>query len=400
MAATWIGGAEAIAQVETFTVGGTISGETFTISLAHPSGAISAAVAIASVTDSTTSAATNATNLITAFNASNHEYARYITASSGGSGIVTLTAQRPGIPFVSSVNTPGGSATFVKATTTANSGPNDYSVASNWREGIVPVATSDVVLTGRFDILYGLSQASVAIDGFTTTDWSGKIAWPGAPLKIDPDKFQYDSTGGPSYIDIGNAAILCTVIRTGQQDPYGLYLLGSAGTTLKVEPNAKVCLAWNEGETSTFTNVDNAGIYGEGPGATTTNVRSASGFVTIRSNQSKTLLLINGGGGYETGSGARTTIQVDGPGASLDARGTGAITNTKCLNGAMLTFMNNTVGRALGTITASPSSKLELDPVIHTNAGTGITQDGKGALGVPGGRISGGSSGSWLSGNP
>lgn len=45
---TWIGGAEAVQQVTTVTVGGTLSGEDFTISAEHPSGSVGNVVTIAS----------------------------------------------------------------------------------------------------------------------------------------------------------------------------------------------------------------------------------------------------------------------------------------------------------------------------------------------------------------
>ena len=72
----WKGGAfPSVNQVSTVTVGGTISGQTFTISVEHPSG-VGTAVVIASYTDTDTVAATVATNLQAQWAANNHDFAR------------------------------------------------------------------------------------------------------------------------------------------------------------------------------------------------------------------------------------------------------------------------------------------------------------------------------------
>lgn len=115
--------ASKVAQVCTATVGGTLAGETFTISVGG--------VIMATHTDGTTVIADTVAALVAAWNSSTHPYAIGVTATDD-SPIVTLTADTPGVPFTPTVNTPGAAATFVLATPTANSGPNVLGLADNW----------------------------------------------------------------------------------------------------------------------------------------------------------------------------------------------------------------------------------------------------------------------------
>ena len=95
----WEGKATAVAQVTTVTVGGTLSSETFTISVGGD--------AIASHTDADTVIASTVAALVSAWNSSTHPYATGITAADASPDI-TLTADTAGVPFVVTLNTPGG----------------------------------------------------------------------------------------------------------------------------------------------------------------------------------------------------------------------------------------------------------------------------------------------------
>lgn len=151
----WEGKAAAVAQVSTATVGGTLSGETFTISVNG--------VDIASHTDSTTTIADTVAALVAAWNASTHPYATGITAADN-SPVVTLTADTAGRPFDITLNTPGGDATFAEATTTANAGPNDWATADNWSGETVPVNGDTVIIAGSdINICWGLDQSAVEL---------------------------------------------------------------------------------------------------------------------------------------------------------------------------------------------------------------------------------------------
>jgi len=150
-----------VAKVITLTIGGTLAGETFTISIGGD--------VIASHTDTDTVIASTVAALVAQFNSSTHLWALEITAGDNSPDI-TLTADVAGVPFDVTVNTPGGSATFNKAITVANSAPNDLSVATNWTGNTLPTSGDEVHISDLpigYVIPWGLDAiASVVLDKF------------------------------------------------------------------------------------------------------------------------------------------------------------------------------------------------------------------------------------------
>lgn len=203
MAATksWVGKSVAVAQVTTVTVGGTLSGETFTISVGG--------VVIATHTDADTVIATTVAALVAAWNTSTHPYATPITAVDASPDI-TLTADTAGVPFVITLNTPGGSATLGQASTTANSGPNDWSTAANWSDGVTPVSTDTVIFdAGSVDVLWGLDQNAVTLAELRIMHaYTGKIGLPEdeftpTAVTIDTTAVEYRET----YLKVSATAV-------------------------------------------------------------------------------------------------------------------------------------------------------------------------------------------------
>ena len=173
-AKTFVGGAKAVAKVYTITVGGTLAGETFTISV---NGKV-----MATHTDADTVIATAVAALVSTWNAETHPWAMAVTATDASPDIV-LTADTAGADFVVTVNTPGGSATFSLVETTANAGPNDWRSGDNWIDpsdgsiGTVPVSTDDITIAANApNICFGLDQSAVTANSLTTfASWTGKI---------------------------------------------------------------------------------------------------------------------------------------------------------------------------------------------------------------------------------
>jgi hypothetical protein len=154
----WLGIADYAKQVSTITFGTydatttrkiTIGG--VTVQAADTGGTLTAAL----------------TALAVLLNASTHPYFAAIDWTSSATQIIG-TAATTGVPFVMSGAVTGGTGTVsgggVMTTTTANSGPNDWSVAANWSGGAVPVGSDDVIIRdSSVPICWGLAQSAVTL---------------------------------------------------------------------------------------------------------------------------------------------------------------------------------------------------------------------------------------------
>lgn len=174
----WTGRAEPVAQVLSFTAGGTIGTETFSIIFYHDSvevGRVSYTAASGEDADDV------AAGLVAAWNASSKPRTSGITASDQTAvttGMLYLTADTPGTPFdedtagsthINSAAT--GSATLTKASITANAGPNVWGAAANYEDnaGGTPAAPDEddtVYIQGGPSILYELDSISTITSPF------------------------------------------------------------------------------------------------------------------------------------------------------------------------------------------------------------------------------------------
>jgi hypothetical protein len=143
----WLGSSRTIAQVVTLTVGSNTDGQTFTTTMNGKAYTYTASG------DTTSTIATAIQALLAGSTEPEFKEVTWTVSSN----VVTGTAATPGMPFTLSVT---GTGTYTLATLTANSGPNDASVAANWSTGALPTDTDDVLIDGGPDILYGLAALS------------------------------------------------------------------------------------------------------------------------------------------------------------------------------------------------------------------------------------------------
>jgi hypothetical protein len=129
----WQGGAAAVAQVTTWTFGGTWTAtDTITVTIGSKSYTV------------TTGSATLATLLATLqaalaglSSSSFPEFAEVTWTNPTGTTLVG-TAATAGVPFTATLTTSSAAGTISAASTTASSGPNDWSTAPNWSRGVIP----------------------------------------------------------------------------------------------------------------------------------------------------------------------------------------------------------------------------------------------------------------------
>lgn len=191
----------------------------------------------------------------------------------------------------------------------------------------IPVATDHVRIPAGAGAITGVDQSSVAIGDFIVEEgYAGAIGSKTAPLRIDPDKFEFAGTG-TSYIDIGSANISPDVrdAGAGSTGIAGLNLTGSNIATLTVFKGT-VGLALLHGQTSTAATVrvngQAATVYLGKSASVTTSYMSQG---KLYQSCSTTTTNVFGGTFYTEEAGTIGTLNADGS-AKCVLNSTGTIT--------------------------------------------------------------------------
>ena len=361
----WKGDAQAVSQVLTLTVGGTIEADDlFKITIGSKT---------LTVTAGSTSAAAVAGNIVAAFNALDSRLYPEFTGSTSGAaaavttgGSLTLTAKKEGVPIAVTLavteadGSPPDAQTFTQSTTVANSGPNDWSTAANWDGGVLPAGGDDVVIqNSNVDILYGLDQSGVTLASLTIKqNYTGKIGLP-----------RTNSAGYAEYRE-AYLKISATSVNIGEGEGAGSGRIklntGSNATTVNVfntgttaEPGVKAIL-WRGAHASNVVNV-NKGSFAAAPfaGETATIATLRQGYRTNQTGDTDVLLgagctlttLNKSGGALEVNSSFTTLTQ--GAGETVLQAGT---PSTVHLNGGQLRWRSGS-----GATTVNVSDGAELD---------------------------------------
>ena len=352
----------AVAQVTTVTVGGTLSGETFTLTVGD--------VTVASHTDADTVIATTVAALVSAWNANAHIYPSQITAVDASPDI-TLTADTAGVPFVVTLNTPGGAATLGQAATTASGSSNDWSVATNWSGGAVPVNSDDVVIDkSSVSILWGLAQSAVTLDSLTVTKrFTGKLG-------LNSREFQTSSTATSTDVEEYRQVYLnikSTVTSLGEHFGTGTPA-GSTRIMLDLDSTASTVTVFDTALTaaetglpavrllaaSASTNIfvrssqGGVGVAVDAPGETSTIgkmfVVSTSANTVVRLGEGTTLTTWEQYGGNNTIEAAATITTITSWNGNLRTEGDYVVTTGNCRGGTWTANHIKTAGNAFTTL--------------------------------------------------
>ncbi|MCK5613115.1 hypothetical protein KAR91_65180 [Candidatus Pacearchaeota archaeon] len=362
-----------VAQLTTVTVGGTLAGETFTISVGG--------VDIASHTDTDTLIASTVAALVSAWNTSAHAYATGIAAADASPDI-TLTGDtggaagggtEDGSPFILTLNTPGGAATFAQAETTSATGPHHFNNASNFSDGSLPGASDTVIIADTdINICWGLEsvtatglvlkidQSYTGMIGLRTSNFAannsgdvydstafeyrptylqldisdleiGRNNGVGIPdgsqrIKIDNDRASGSSTTILNTSETSEETDLPTVRLKAAHASAHFYIqnTGAGGAGICVDTPGEtstignvyvdgITSRFNTGDGTTLTNwTQHEGINQMGAAATVTAVNRYGGTLTIRDGVTVTALVDDGAGQTINNGVATTTTIVSG----------------------------------------------------------------------------------------
>lgn len=192
----WRGTAAAVAQVARATITAYDATTTYKVTIGG--------VTISQIgTGGTVS--TTATALVALLNASTDPRFSQITWTANAvAGSIDGTADTAGMPFVFSTSVSGGAGTFgAYGVTTANAGPNDWSTAYNWSDGVVPVNGDTVYIQDvSTNICWGLDQSAVTLAALIIKNsFTGYIGLPHYTMAASADGNTVTTVAANEYRD-------------------------------------------------------------------------------------------------------------------------------------------------------------------------------------------------------
>lgn len=375
------GDAPAVAQLNTVTPANVLIGNTFTLVINGKS--ITYTAAAATVADVTA-------GLVALINLSTIPEFHEVLAADITTAL-TLKAATPGMPIVQTSSAAGGTATLITATTTASSGPNDWSTPANWSLGLIPVTGDAVYLTQTAsNILYGLTQSAVTLASLTADPTftgtlglprfnpSGYYEYRSPYLVIGVTVGTYAPGSGRFKVDHGAIAYTVLIPTTGQSTDQGLPAVILKGTNAANVLNilqGSVGVAIEPGDVSTvltiqigYQNAQSTDVaLALGAGCTLTTIQQNGGIIVYQSSVTTHRIQ---GGGTATVLGATNITTLDIEAGTVNYQGTGTIaTATIGSNGAKLVFTQDPRARTITNLTLDAGATL-LDPnktVTFTN---------------------------------
>lgn len=388
----WKGAAQAVAQVNTVTVGGTpANGQVYTVTMGLNNSKSVSYTATGVDTNTTIAAALQA--LLAASTIPEFQEVTWTV----GTTVITGTAVTAGKPFTNT-SSATGTGTLVTATTTANTGPNNWDNAANWSTNAVPVNADNVyVENSSTSIKYGLAQSGVTLASLNVaSSFTGDIGLP----EVNADGTAYLEYRA-QYLAIGATAVN---VGYGPGQGSGRIKLdnGAVQTTLNVANTAQgaeqnlEALQWKGTHVSNVVNVTKgtvalAGYGGDAATVATLNVgyvTSQSSDATVRGGAGLTLTTLNmSGGSVDLSAGGLTTVAKVGGTLTLRAGnvttltddsgttaylGTGTVTTWNVGAGAVADFSQDMRGRTVttmnvykGATVSDPFATLTVSNPVH-----------------------------------
>jgi len=375
----WIGGAAAVAQVQTETVADTWANaqpDTLTATINNKD--------VVFTVGATETVSAVVAGMVAAWNASTVPEHAEITAVDADPDIV-FTADIAGIPFILTlVADTAGDGDVSSVATTAATGPNHADSAANWSLGAVPVNTNEVIIEdSSVPILYGFDQSGVALAscdikqsytgtiGLPTQNANGYAEYREQYLKIDPGVLTIGEGGGTGSgrikIDHGAEPQVITVLGSGARAEPGIpsiLLKGSDGANTLAINRGDVGVAIFGGESAEYASL--------AIGYTTSQPTDAR----VITGGSVTLPVVDKSGGtLDLGAASLTTVTQSA--GEMTLRSTSDIVNTLKLDGGICYDMGGV--NTVGTLTIAEAAEYNHDKSHAARTITNITMV-KGAI--------------------
>ena len=382
----WIAGAKLVTDVWTLTLSGTVTSQTYTITIGSRT--------ITYVSGGASTVAQILAALLALWNSVSEpappEF-KELTATGGVTDIV-LTGRVTGRPHVVSF-TASGLATIASTNTVAASGPNFRNVGANWTGGSAPANGDTLVYdSGNVPCKYGMSAALTTLTTKIEPGYSGTIGLP--DTNTDGGAYReyrtasYTQEGGNLTVNspnvslvraaFGTTAFTARVIQTGRRldgnIPVVLFTGGAASSECNVS-RGDVGLAFFAGETCTCPTIRVSYISQQasdakvicGTGLTTTTITKSGGTLELNGNAT-TITQDVKGGATTIQAGAFTTINVNGGKLAYNSTGTATTINVR--NDGEVSFEGDPRGKTLtNPINVYGASAMVRDGAKSVNSG-------------------------------
>lgn len=233
----WIGGAQAVKQISTITIGGTAAtNDTFKITI----GDSSLTYTVGSTIDNTTIA----TGLLELLNATDAPQQCRDAIWSVATNVITATSSVAGLPFTLSVSKISTSGTIATTTLLAATGPNHINNPANWSGGTLPSTSDTLVFEGSTSVTYGFAEEGPFAEIQVPASYQGTIGLPAinargyreyrsthCPWKADKLVIGSGSGRGSAMLkfdtlDADSDVVVLSTGRSSRQDEAPLQLVG------------------------------------------------------------------------------------------------------------------------------------------------------------------------------
>lgn len=371
----FIGAAQAVAQVETITFGGTwANGETASVTIGAKT------VTYTAVGGSETPS-TMAAGLQALLAASDEPEFSDITWTVNAA-VITATGSTAGIPHTIGVAESSGSGTIADSVVTAATGPEFWDNVKNWSTGAAPT-TSDEVYLERADlpVRYGLPTSLVLAKFVMTQGTLGLPDWNEAgyaeyratrPIFEAAEVIIGTELTGPTLcrLNLGSDATYMTVYNSTTQrsglQAIDVIIDDNTSTVAVVRGQVGIATAGNATSTLSAVRVGPEGNVTLGAGLTVASVIS-SGTVDVACNV--TTLTVDAGTATIRNAATATTIEVRGGQLLQQSRGT--ITNLNVGPG-IADFGRDIRARTVTNATLRPNGQI-YDPFNVVTFTNGVT---------------------------
>lgn len=385
----WLGNANAIADVWTISLSGTVTSQTYTVTINAKTIQF-----VSGVSDTVNTVLTGLQAAWSSISPSPPVEFTELTALGlpvgGPFTTLQLTGNTLGKPSTITVSNGGGASTFSIAHTTSATGPNDFTNGANWSGGSAPANSDTLVFdNGSIPCKYNLGSSLTGVTVSIEPAYSGQIGLPFINSDNTTTYAEYRTTsltlaGGTVLVNstgisrcnlaFGANTATVRVLNTGSRPdpntPVVLIIGGNGSSELDIT-KGDVGLSFYQGTTATV------------PTIKTGFANNALSDVSLIIGVGATLTTITKSGGYLSTRSTITTLNQDVGAGTVDLLDSVGVTTVNQYAGTVNYSTNGTIGtinayaKAIVNFDADPRAITLTNPINIYSSGVTVNDSQK-----------------------